>query len=151
MGEGESLSARRGGRRTLILRCSALRCLLAIAIFPFLGAAAHACMFARDTPPEQWLQWSNVLFAADVTHVEQDGPKALDIIIVRVVETFKGPEGAVATLQVPSRLWSSCRLERPVVGARVLVALNPNSDALLVPLTATYTDLLRARRDGAKD
>lgn len=150
MGEGQSLSARRGGRRTLILRRSALCCLLAIAIFPFLGAAAHACMFARDTPPEQWLEWSKVLFAADVTHVEQVRPKALDIITVRVVETFKGPEGAVATLKVPSRLWTSCRLELPAVGARVLVALNPNSDALLVPLTSAYTDLLRAHRRKAE-
>ena len=33
--------------------------------------------------------------------------------------------------------------ERPAVGARVLVALNPNSDTLLVPLTPGYSELLR--------
>lgn len=129
----------------------ALRFLLAIALCPFMTAAAHACLFARDTQPEHWYEWASVLFAADVTRVEQERQKALDIITVRVVETFKGPEGSVATLQVPSRLWSSCRLELPAVGARVLVGLNPNSDALLVPLTAAYADLLRARRSGAKD
>ena len=82
--------------------------------------------------------------------MEQDRQASLDVITVRVVETFKGPEGAVATLKVPSRLWASCRLELPAIGARVLVALNPNSDALLVPLTSAYTDLLRAHRRKAE-
>src|ERR671911_518813 len=96
-----------------------LRCLVAIAALQFVTGWAHACLFARDTQPEQWYQWSTSLFAADVTNVEQDRQKSLDVITVRVVETFKGPEGAVATLQVPNRLWASCRLELPVVGARV--------------------------------
>jgi len=43
-------------------------------------------------------------------------------------------------------MWSSCRLERPAVGARVLVALNPNSDTLLVPLAPGYSELLRRDR-----
>jgi hypothetical protein len=87
-----------------------------------------------------------VLFAADVTGVEQDVPKSLDIITVRVAETFKGPQASSATLQVPSRLWASCRLERPAVGAHVLVALNANNDTLLVPLTSAYAELLKKHR-----
>ena len=62
----------------------ALRSLLAIALCPFMTAAAHACLFARDTQPEHWYEWASVLFAADVTRVEQERPKALDIITVRV-------------------------------------------------------------------
>jgi hypothetical protein len=126
------------------------RRLLAIAVLQLAAGAAHACLFARDTQPEHWHAWASALFAADVTNVEQDRQKSLDVITVRVVETFKGPEGAVATLKVPSRLWASCRLELPAVGARVLVALNPNSDALLVPLTSAYTELLRAHRRKAE-
>jgi len=122
---------------------SPLRFLIAIAVLQLATGGAHACLFARDTQPEPWYEWASVLFAADVTSVEQDREKARDVITVRVVETFKGPEGASATLQVPHRLWASCRLELPVVGARVLVALNSNSDTLLVPLTASYTELLR--------
>jgi hypothetical protein len=117
--------------------------LLAIALLQFVAASAHACLFARDTQPEYWYEWASALFAADVTGVEHDRAKSLDIITVRVVETFKGPAGATATLEVPSRLWASCRLELPAVGARVLVALNPSSDTLLVPLTASYAELLR--------
>jgi hypothetical protein len=41
-------------------------------------------------------------------------------------------------------MWSSCNLERPSAGARVLVAMNPNRDTLLVPLDASFADLLRA-------
>lgn len=125
---------------------SYLRHALASAVLLFMSAGAHACLFARDTQPEHWYEWASVLFAADVTNVEQDQRKSLDTITVRVVETFKGPEGSVATLQVPSRLWTSCRLELPAVGAHVLVALNPNNDALLVPLTSAYTERLRAHR-----
>ena len=122
-------------------------CLLVIAVLQLATGWAHACLFARDTQPERWHEWASALFAADVTNVEQDRQKALDVITVRVVETFKGPQGAFATLQVPHRLWASCRLELPVVGARVLVALNPNSDTLLVPLTSSYTELLRQHRE----
>jgi hypothetical protein len=82
-----------------------------------------------------------------VTRVEQDLGKSLDIVTVRVAETFKGPgNAAVATLQVPQRFWTSCRLERPALGAHVLVALNPNGDTLVVPLTAEYTERLRQQR-----
>lgn len=120
---------------------------LAVAVLQFATGWAHACMFARDTQPGDWYTWAGALFSGDVTSVEQDRQKALDIITVRVAETFKGPEGAVATLQIPSRYWNSCRLERPVVGAHVLVALNPNNDTLVVPLTAGYTERLRQHRE----
>jgi hypothetical protein len=122
----------------------ALRRLLAIAVLQLMAASAHACLFARDTKVEQWYEWASALFAGDVMSVEQDTQKSLDIITVRVVETFKGPKGASATLSVPHRMWASCRLELPAVGAHVLVALNPASDTLLVPLTADYAALLRA-------
>ena len=104
---------------------------------------AEACLFAKDAKPADWLEWSSALFAADVTDVSSD--KGMDNVSLRVVETFKGPAMAEsARLQVPARLWAACRLERPAAGARVLVALNPNSDALLVPLSAHYAERLRA-------
>jgi hypothetical protein len=113
-------------------------------VFQLSTGAAHACRFAQDAPPAQWHEWSSALFAADVTGVELDRQKSLDVITVRVVETFKGPEGAAAaTLRVPSRMWTSCYLERPAVGAHVLVALNPNGDTLVVPLTPSYGERLR--------
>jgi hypothetical protein len=121
--------------------------LLAFAFLQFVATASHACRFAQDAEPAHWFEWSSALFAADVASVQADAPKALDVITVRVVETFKGPQGAAAaTLHVPSRMWSSCRLERPPIGARVLVALNPNGDTLVVPLTPNYTELLRRQR-----
>ncbi len=130
-----------------------LRRLIAIVILQCLAGWAHACMFARDAKPQDWYQWASALFAADVTNVEQDRGKALDIITTRVVETFKGPKGATATVEVPQRMWSACRLELPAVGAHVLVALNANGDALLIPLTESYAELLRRLRppQGAAD
>ena len=127
--------------------------LIAVVILQFLVGWAHACLFARDAQPKDWYEWASALFAADVTNVEQDRGKSLDIITTRVVETFKGPKGATATVEVPQRIWSACRLELPVVGAHVLVALNPNGDALLIPLTASYAELLRRLRppQGAAD
>jgi hypothetical protein len=118
----------------------------AVALFQLSAGAAQACLFARDTQPEYWFEWASALFAGDVTNVERNREKGLDVITVRVAETYKGPQGAIATLQVPSRMWTSCRLELPVVGAHVLVALNPNSDTLLVPLTAGYAERLRQLR-----
>jgi len=109
-----------------------------------LMGSAQACRFARDAQPGEWYEWADALFSAEVTSVEADTGKSADVIGLRVVETFKGPAGAsAATLRVPSRMWSSCRLERPAVGARVLVALNPNSDTLLVPLAPGYSERLR--------
>ena len=120
------------------------RRLIAIAALQLLIGSAHACLFARDTKPAEWYEWSSALFSGDVTNVEQDARKPLDIITVRVAETFKGPEdAAVATLHVPHRVWKSCRLERPVLGARVLVALNPNGDTFVVPLTPAYAEQLK--------
>ncbi len=120
-----------------------MRHFLALAALLACGTA-HACLFARDAQPKDWLEWASVLVAADVTAVEEDRPKGLDVVSLRVVETFKGPPMAQgATLQVPSRMWAACRLERPAVGAHVLVAINPNSDALLVPLAADYAERLR--------
>ena len=55
-------------------------------------------------------------------------------------------QASAATLEVPNNLWAVCRLERPVVGERVLGALNANNDALLVPLSDDYAAELRAVR-----
>jgi hypothetical protein len=123
-----------------------LRCLLAIAILQWVPVWAHACLFATSTPPEGWYQWASGLFAGDVTAVEKDAQKPIDVITVRVVETFKGPDAVRGTLtvRIPSRHWATCRLEIPVAGARVLVAMNSNSDAMLVPLSASYAEQLRA-------
>jgi hypothetical protein len=122
-----------------------MRHILALAaVLPVLLAAgaAQACLFARDAQPKDWLEWASALLAADVTGIERKD--AMDVVQLRVVETFKGPAAAqTATLQVPTRLWTSCRLERPAIGAHVLVAINPNSDALLVPLSEDYARRLR--------
>jgi hypothetical protein len=118
--------------------------LSALVCLHLLLGTAYACRFAQDAPPAQWQEWSSALFAAEVAGIDLDRPKSLDIISVRVLETYKGPDGAAAaTLRVPSRMWSSCYLERPSVGARVLVALNSNGDTLLVPLTQGYREQLR--------
>ena len=118
--------------------------LLALIALLLLMGSAQACRFAREAQPGEWYEWANALFSAEVTSVEADRGMSADRIGLRVVETFKGPAGAAtATLHVPSRMWSSCRLERPAVGARVLVALNPNSDTLLVPLAPGYSERLR--------
>jgi hypothetical protein len=117
--------------------------LLAIALCVAAGSA-QACLFARDAQPKDWDEWAEALFAADVVGLEENRPKALDVVTLNVVETFKGPAGAAsATLQIPKRMWAGCRLERPAVGSRVLAALNPNGDALLVPLTTAYRERLR--------
>jgi len=119
---------------------------IAIAVFQLAAGGAHACLFATSTPPEGWYQWASGLFAGDVTGVAKDGEKPVDVVTVRVVETFKGPDAAHGTLtvRIPSRHWATCKLEVPVAGARVLVAVNPNSDAMLVPLSASYAEQLRA-------
>jgi hypothetical protein len=123
-----------------------MRFLLALAAL-LLGTAAQACLFARDARPRDWYEWAQALFAADVTSVQNQN--RTDVVALRVVETYKGPAGAAtATLRMPEQMWARCRLERPAVGARVLAALNPNGDALVVPLAATYADELRAARPG---
>lgn len=75
---------------------------------------ANACLFATTTPPEGWYQWASGLFAGDVTALEKDGQKPVDVITVRVVETFKGPDASNGTLtvRVPSRNWAACKLCR---------------------------------------
>ena len=126
-----------------------MRHLIAIAVLSSASGWAQACLFATSTPPEGWYQWAaNGLFAGDVTAVGKDETKPVDVITVRVVETFKGPDATHGTLtvRVPSRNWAACKLEVPVAGARVLVALNANSEVLLVPLSTAYAEKLRAIR-----
>lgn len=124
-----------------------MRRLIAIAVFQLASSGAHACLWATSTPPEGWYQWSAQLFGGDVTAVSKDESRPVDVITVKVVETFKGPEtphGGTLTVRVPSRNWAACKLELPATGARVLVALNANSEVLLIPLSASYAERLRA-------
>jgi len=125
-----------------------LRHLIAIAVLPLVSGWAQACLFATSTPPEGWYQWASGLFAGDVTALAKDDQKPVDVITVRVVETFKGPDATNGTLtvRVPSRNWAACKLELPAAGVRVLVAMNANSEVLLVPLSTAYTEKLRAIR-----
>lgn len=125
-----------------------IRHAIAAAVLQLASGAAQACLFATSTPPEGWYQWASGLFAGDVTAVAKDSQKPVDVITVRVVETFKGPNAADGTLtvRVPSRNWAACKLEVPAAGARVLVAMNPNSEVMLVPLSTAYAEKLRAIR-----
>jgi hypothetical protein len=136
-------------QRQFTLDCAVLfRRLLAIAVLQLLTGPVQACLFATGTQPEGWYQWANGLFAGEVTGVAKDSQKPVDVITVRVVETFKGPdaEHGTITVRIPSRHWASCRLELPALGAHVLVAMNPHNDAMLVPLSASYAERLRAHR-----
>ncbi|HEU4441360.1 MAG TPA: hypothetical protein VFR83_05005 [Burkholderiales bacterium] len=125
-----------------------MRHLIAIAVLLPLAGGAHACLFATSTPPQGWYQWASALFAGDVTALEKDAQKPVDVITVRVVETFKGPDASNGTLtvRVPSRNWAACKIEIPAAGARVLVAMNANSEVMLVPLSTAYAEKLRAIR-----
>jgi hypothetical protein len=126
-----------------------LRHLIAMAVLSLASGWVQACLFATSTPPEGWYQWAaNGLFAGDVTAVGKDESKPVDVITVRVVETFKGPDATNGTLtvRVPSRNWNACKLEVPVAGARVLVAMNANSEVMLVPLSTAYAEKLRVIR-----
>jgi hypothetical protein len=120
-----------------------LRSFLAVAIVQLAIGTADACSFARNADPKGWYEWASTLFAGSVTGVEHDRQGSLDIVSVRVVETFKGPAGDVATLSFPSRIWSTCGLSVPAVGADVLVGLDARGNSALVPLAATHAAILR--------
>lgn len=121
---------------------------IAAAVLALVAGPAQACLFATSTPPEGWYEWSRGLFAGDVTQIAKDPARPVDVITVRVVETYKGRDAVDGTLtvRVPSRHWKLCKLEMPALGARVLVALNPSNDVLLVPLAADYAEQLRRLR-----
>jgi hypothetical protein len=120
-----------------------LSTLLVAAMFLLATGWAQACLFTRNVQPERWYDWASALFSGEVTKVEQDPQKSIDIISVRVVETFKGPAGDFATVQIPVRLRIACGLDLPAVGAQVLVALDPGDSSAWVPLKASYAELLR--------
>jgi hypothetical protein len=127
---------------------NAFRHLIVIAVLLLAAGPAQACLFATTTKPEGWYEWASGLFAGEVTAVEKDGQKPMDVITVRVTETFKGPDASRGTLTVhiSNRYWANCRVERPASGASVLVAMNANSEVMLVPLSASYAEQLRQRR-----
>jgi len=117
--------------------------LFALFLLQFTVLTAQAtCMFARDAKPQDWYQWASVLVAGDVAAVESRG--SIDVVSLRVVEAYKAPAGVqTATLEIPRKLWATCRIARPIVGDHVLGALNANNDALLVPLTDAYAQKLK--------
>jgi hypothetical protein len=125
-----------------------VRHLFAAAVLQIAAGSAQACLFATSTSPEGWYEWARALFAGDVTQLAKDAAKPVDIITVRVVETFKGREATDGTLtvRVPSRHWKLCKMELPAIGARVLVALNPSNDVMLLPLSEGYAGQLRRLR-----
>lgn len=109
------------------------------------AAAQAVCLSVRESKPQDWYAWSQVLVAADVTGVSQRG--RYDVIALHVVEAYKGPERVeTLTLEVPQNFWEVCKIERPKTGARVLGALNANNDANVVPLDASYASQLAALR-----
>ena len=121
---------------------------IAAAVLLIASGASQACLFAASTPPEGWYQWASRLFGGDVVALEKDTQKPVDVITVKVVETFKGADASDGTLtvRVPSRNWAACKLEVPASGARVLVAMNANNEVLLVPLSTAYAEKLRTIR-----
>src|SRR5262245_38542006 len=125
-----------------------VRALIAAAVLQLASGTAQACLFATSTKPEGWFEWSAALFGGDVTNVERNAEKSIDVITVKVVETFKGPDASRGrlTVQLSNRYWANCRVELPTVAARVLVAMNANSDAMLVPLAESYAEQLRQQR-----
>src|SRR3954466_6272683 len=121
------------------------RVLAALLLVCALVPAQAACLSTRESKPQDWYAWANVLVAADVTGLTQRG--RYDVLSLRVVEAFKGPAGVeTLTLEVPANLWEACKVERPAVGARVLGAMNANNDANVVALDTGYADALRALR-----
>jgi hypothetical protein len=120
-----------------------------MALLPLAAGRAQACLSATTTPPEGWYRWASVLFAADVIEIGRDAMKPLDVVTARVVETFKGPAAAGAvtlTVRLSERYWLNCKVAKPALGERVLVAMNANGDAMLVPLSASYAGQLRSSR-----
>lgn len=113
-----------------------------------LSGALVLCLFATSTPPEGWFRWSSILVAAEVTALDTEQDKRADVVTARVIETYKGPAGpeGTITVSVPSRHWATCKLEKPAIGARVLVGLSPTSDAMLVPLSSALAEGLRAQK-----
>ena len=95
-----------------------------------------------STTPDGWHQWATRLFGGEVTGLEKE------VVTARVIETFKGPdvELGTLTLRISDRYWTNCRVERPAIGARVLVALNANGETMLVPLSESYAAQLRKLR-----
>ena len=110
-----------------------------LAILLLASGAANACLFATKTPPEGWYQWSAALFAGDVTAVERTARAGRHHYRAGGRDS-KGPDAPDATLTVhiSSRHWTTCKVEVPAPGARVLVAMNANSDAMLVPLSGSF-------------
>jgi hypothetical protein len=130
-------------------RAVLLRCLHALALILATGPA-HACLFVTSTPAAQWYNWASGLFAGTVVELSRDPRQSVDVVTVRVAETLKGVDAAFATVHVPSRVWAACRLEKPLVGAQVLVAINPNEDAFVIPLSERDAERLRTHRRRAR-
>jgi hypothetical protein len=108
---------------------------------------AAACSYARDVHPERWQEWAAALFSGSVTAVqsEQEKQRPVDVITLRVVETFKGPAGASATLRMPERVRLACGLPLPRAGDELLVGLDADGNTAWVPLKPAYVEALRKK------
>jgi hypothetical protein len=128
-------------RRIALQLCALLAALLTV------SASANACTYARNVQPERWLEWSKALFAAEVTRVEsqREADRPVDVISLRVVETFKGPPGESAIVRMPARVRVNCRLELPQPGEQLLVGLDADDNSAWVPLKESYSAALRAK------
>ncbi len=100
---------------------------------------ALACSHARDVRPEQWRDWAASLFSGEVSEVRAE------VISLRVLETFKGPAGASATLHMPERVRIACGLALPKAGEELLVGFDAQGNAAWVPLKPAYIEALRRK------
>lgn len=108
--------------------------ILSLAAWP-----ALACSYARDVRPERWHDWAAALFMGEVTEVRAE------VIALRVIETFKGAEGASATVRMPERVRVACGLALPKQGDELLVGFDAQGNAAWVPLRPAYLEALRRK------
>ena len=120
-----------------------------LATLLIVACSAEACTYARNVQPERWLEWAKALFSAEVTKLEteREGDRVIDVITLRVVETFKGPEGETAVVRMPVRVRMACGLALPQLGEQLLVGLDREDNSAWVPLKESYPEALRAKAE----
>ena len=123
-----------------------MRWLAGLALALAAGSAA-ACTYARNVQPERWREWAAALFSGEVTGVQvvEERSRAVEVIALRVLETFKGPQGERATLRMPERVRVACGLALPKSGEQLLVGLDAEGNTAWVPLKADYLEALRKK------
>jgi hypothetical protein len=111
------------------------------------AGSAAACTYARNVQPERWAEWAAALFSGEVTGVQvvEERSRPVEVIALRVLETFKGPQGESATLRMPERVRVACGLALPRAGERLLVGLDAEGNTAWVPLEPGYLEALRKK------